>query len=413
MYGSPYNGAAHRFMNSLIILATGFLVMFVGSGARFAFGLTLKPMSEEFALGRGMLGTTVAVYFAVTAVFMFLSGRLIDRFDPRVVLVWGLGISAAGIGLIGWAGAPWHLFVLYGVVFGIGNGIASITPVSIMVTRLYPERAGAANGLISAGMSAGQLFMIAAMAFVLVGIGWRSIYVWLAVAHLVLLPLLLLIPKGAGSAKQSPMSMAGGSAPAPDGLSLREASRTRRFWLLLLVYSICGLDDFFVSTHIVAFAQDKGIDTLLAGNLLALMGLTALLGVVWSGLWSDRYGLLRPMLACFLLRIASFGLIMANQSKLAVLVFTVVFGITFLMTAPLTVIAVRNAFGNRHLGTISGFVIMAHHACGGLGAWLGGFVFDAAGEYDVAFGIMLVSSVVAVWATLALGRENIEGRARP
>ncbi len=400
-------------MNSLIILATGFLVMFVGSGARFAFGLTLKPMSEEFALGRGMLGTTVAVYFAVTAVFMFLSGRLIDRIDPRVVLAWGLVISAAGIGLVGWAGAPWQLFVLYGIVFGIGNGIASITPVSIMVTRLYPERAGAANGLISAGMSAGQLFMIAAMAFVLVGIGWRSIYVWLAVAHLVLLPLLLMIPKGAGSAQPDPAAATGSTAAAAaDGLSLREASRTRRFWLLLLVYSICGLDDFFVSTHVVAFAQDRGIDTLLAGNLLALMGLTALVGVVWSGMWSDRYGLLRPMLACFLLRIASFALIMANQSKLAVLVFTVVFGITFLMTAPLTVIAVRNAFGNRHLGTISGFVIMAHHACGGLGAWIGGLVFDASGEYDAAFGVMLVSSVIAVWATLALGRENIEGRAR-
>lgn len=397
-------------MNSLIILATGFLIMFVGSGARFAFGLTLKPMAEEFGLGRGLLGTTVAVYFVVTAVCMFLSGRLIDRMDPRTVLAWGLAISAAGIGLIGWAGAPWHLLVLYGVVFGIGNGIASITPVAIMVTRLYPERAGAANGLISVGMSAGQLFMIAAMAFVLVGVGWRSIYVWLAVAHLVLLPLLLMIPKGAGSVQAIPAAAAGDPPTATEGLSLGEAARTRRFWLLLLVYAICGLDDFFVSTHVVAFAQDKGLDTLLAGNLLALMGLTAMLGVIWSGMWSDRYGLLRPMLACFVLRIASFGLIMASQSKLAVLVFTVVFGITFLMTAPLTVIAVRNAFGNRHLGTISGFVIMGHHACGGLGAWIGGIVFDAAGAYDTAFMVMLVSSVIAVWGTLALGRENIEGR---
>jgi hypothetical protein len=73
-------------------------------------------------------------------------------------------------------------------------------------------------------------------------------------------------------------------------------------------------------------------------------------------------------------------------------------------------IFVRNAFGNRHLGTISGFVIMGHHACGGLGAWIGGIVFDAAGAYDTAFMVMLVSSVIAVWGTLALGRENIEGR---
>lgn len=397
--------------SSLLILATGFLIMFVGSGARFAFGLTLKPMAEEFALGRGMLGTTVAAYFVATAVFMFLSGRMIDRYEPRTVLAWGIVVSALGIGLIGWATAPWHLFVLYGLVFGVGNGIASITPVSIMVTRLYPNRAGAANGIISAGMSAGQLFMIAAMSAVLVGIGWRSIYVWLGVAHLLLLPLLLLIPTGAVNAPGGRLPAGVSPATSEDqGSTFAEATRTRRFWLLLGVYAICGLDDFFVSTHLVAFAQDKGIDTLLAGNLLALVGLTALGGVLWSGWWADRHGLLAPMLACFVLRVVSFGLLMVSQSKLAVLAFTVVFGITFLMTAPLTVLAIRNAFGNRQLGTIAGFAIMIHHACGGFGAWLGGVVFDQTGSYDRVFAVMLISSIAATALTLALKREGIDRR---
>jgi predicted MFS family arabinose efflux permease len=394
-------------MNSLIILATGFLIMFVGSGSRFAFGLTLKPMADEFAQGRGVLGSTVAIYYVVTALCLFAAGRMIDRWSARDVLAIGLLVSAVGIGLIGWATAPWHLLLLFGVVFGIGNGIASITPVSIMVTRLYPERAGAANGIISAGMSAGQLFMIAALAFALVSAGWRSIYVWLGLAHLLLLPLLLSIPREDPRAAHA----AGGSAG--EGLSLGEAARTRRFWLLLLTYAICGLDDFFVSTHIVAFAQDKGLDTLLAGNLLALMGLTAMIGVLWSGIWCDRRGVLFPMLVCFVLRIVAFGLILVDQSPLAVLVFTLVFGITFMMTAPLTVIAMRAAFGNRHLGTICGFSIMVHHMFGGLGAWLGGVSFDTWGSYDRVFVLMLASAVIATWATLALKREGLEGRVQP
>ncbi len=393
-------------MTSLFILATGFLIMFVGSGARFAFGLTLKPMAEDFALGRGLLGSTVAIYYVVTAVFMFLAGRMIDRYEARTVLAWGLAISAAGIGLLGFASAPWHLLVLFGLVFGVGNGIASITPVSIMVTRLYPERAGAANGIISAGMSAGQLFMIAAMALVLVSVGWRSIYLWLGIAHLALMPLLLWIPRD----RQPTI---GAPAPVPlEGMSLGEAARTRRFWLLLVTYAICGLDDFFVSTHLVAFAQDKGLSTLFAGNLLALMGLMAMIGVLWSGIWCDKRGVLFPMLVCFVLRVAAFGLILLDQSSVSVLVFTLVFGLTFMMTAPLTVIAVRNAFGNRQLGTICGFAIMIHHAFGGLGAWIGGIAFDARGSYDIAFAIMLVSSVVATIATLALKREGIERQPR-
>lgn len=389
-------------MSSLIILATGFLIMFVGSGARFAFGLTLIPMAEEFALGRGLLGSTVAIYYVVTAVFMFLAGRMIDRYEARTVLAWGLAISAAGIGLIGWASAPWHLLVLFGLVFGIGNGIASITPVSIMVTRLYPQRAGAANGIISAGMSAGQLFMIAAMALALVSFGWRSIYVWLGIVHLAMLPLLLAIPPD----KRAPSGKLAGAA---DGLTLGEAARTRRFWLLLATYAICGFDDFFVSTHLVAFSQDRGISVLLSGNLLALMGLLAMIGVLWSGIWCDRRGVLFPMLVCFGLRVGAFVLILLDQSGLSVLVFTVVFGLTFMMTAPLTVIAMRQAFGNRELGTICGFAIMVHHACGGLGAWIGGVAFDARGSYDTAFVLMLASSVVALAATLALQREGLEG----
>jgi predicted MFS family arabinose efflux permease len=389
-------------MTSLIILATGFLIMFVGSGARFAFGLTLRPMAEDFALGRGLLGSTVAIYYVVAALFMFLSGRMIDRYEARTVLAWGLVISAVGIGLIGFATAPWQLIVLFGLVFGVGNGIASITPVSIMVTRLYPQRAGAANGIISAGMSAGQLFVIAAMALVLVSVGWRSIYLWLGLAHLALLPLLLWIPRD-----RQAQSIAAAAAP-PAGLTLGEAARTRRFWLLLLTFAICGFDDFFVSTHIVAFAQDKGLSALFAGNLLALMGLMAMIGVLWSGIWCDKRGVLFPLLVCFVIRIAAFGLILLDQSSVTVLVFTISFGLTFMMTAPLTVIAVRNAFGNKQLGTICGFTIMVHHAFGGLGAWFGGLAFDARGSYDAAFGVMLIVSIIAAGATLALKREGVD-----
>ena len=72
------------------------------------------------------------------------------------------------------------------------------------------------------------------------------------------------------------------------------AARTRRFWLLIAIYAICGFDDFFVSTHVVAFAQDRGVDALLAGNLLALMGLTGLIGVVAAGAFSDRVGPIWP-----------------------------------------------------------------------------------------------------------------------
>ena len=163
-------------MNRAAVLAIGFLVLFVGGGARFAIGLTLKSIAEEFAVGRAVLGLTVAVYLGVTSASMFLAGRLADRLSMRAVLVWGLLISAAGMSLMCLITAPWQLFALYGVVFAVGNGVASITPVSLMVSRAYPDKAGLANGVVSAGLSAGQLVIIALFAIILARFGWREVF---------------------------------------------------------------------------------------------------------------------------------------------------------------------------------------------------------------------------------------------
>jgi predicted MFS family arabinose efflux permease len=171
--------------------------------------------------------------------------------------------------------------------------------------------------------------------------------------------------------------------------------------MLLGIYAICGLDDFFVATHVVAFAQDSGVGAFFAGNLLALMGLTGLVGVVWAGFASDRYGPALPTLVSFTLRIAVFGLVLVEQSSISVAIFALVFGFTFLITAPVTVLFIRESFGARNLGAIGGLITMVHHAFGGLGAWLGATMYDAGGSYWPAFATMFVATLIAIGLTLA------------
>ncbi len=391
-------------MSRAAILAIGFLVLFVGGGARFAIGLTLKSITEEFAIGRTVLGLTVAVYLGVTSACMFLAGRLADRLSVRAVLVWGLVVSAVGMSLMSLMSAPWQLLALYGVVFAAGNGVASITPVSLMVTRAFPDKAGLANGVASAGMSAGQLVIIALFTLILAHLGWRYVFLWGGLAHLLLLPLVLLAVRRDDASRPANSNTDKMSARQSQGMTLRAAARTRQFWLLIGVYALCGLDDFFVTTHVVAFAQDRGIDALLAGHLLALMGLAGFFGVIVAGAWSDKFGPMWPALASFLLRVATFALVLVDQSPLSIAVFALVFGFTFLMTAPLLVIFVREAFGTANLGAISGLIVMIHHMCGGLGAWIGAAIFDARGGYDAAFAVMMASAVLASVLTVRLAR---------
>lgn len=383
-------------MHPYVIFAAGFLILFVGGGARFAIGLTLKPMVDDLGWERGALGAAVGVYLLVSAVATFIAGRLADRASPRSLLTGGVIVSGFGIGLMCLVGQPWHALALYGVVFAVGNGLASLTPVGVMVTRVFPQRAGFANSAVISGTSIGQLIMIAALAALLVQIGWRSVFLWLGLAHLALIPFLLLaLPKG----------MAGGaSSTAQGGMTVREAARTPRFWLLLVIYAICGFDDFFVATHVVAFAQDRGVDQLVAGNLLAFMGLTGLLGLLATGLVSDRAGPGWTTAVAFAARVAVFGLIAVDQSPLSIAIFALVFGATFLVTAPLTVLFVRDNFGMAHLGALTGLITMVHQIFGGLGAYGGALIFDATGTYDMAFILMLVASIIALALTMLVRR---------
>ncbi len=380
-----------------IVLLCGFAVLFIGGGARFAVGLTLKPIVEEFGWPRSALGAAVAVFQVVSAVAMFWAGRLADARSPRLVLVLGLALGGIGIGLMGLIAEPWHAVLLYGVLFGLGNGAASLIPVGVMVTRAFPVRTGMVNAVVTSGMSVGQLVMIAGLAALLATLTWRSMFFGLGVAHVALaLVVLAALPKvetGAARAAQ----------PA-DGLGVGEALRTPRMWLLLAIYAICGFDDFFVATHVVAFAQDRGVDAMLAGNLLAMMGLTGLLGVVGAGIMSDRFGPVWPTALSFLARVLVFGLVMVDQSPLSVAIFALVFGATFMVTAPLAVIFATRFFGPRHLGALTGLITMVHQIAGGLGAWLGAKIFDVSGGYGPAFAVMFAVSALALALCLPLAR---------
>jgi len=381
-----------------LALAAGFLVLFVGGGSRFGIGLTLKPMVEQFGWTRADIGSAVASFQIVSALFMFAAGRLADRMSLRLVLASGIAIAALGIGLMEYVSAPWHVVLLYGIVFAIGNGIASIIPVGVMITRAFPDRTGFANGIVSAGASTGQLVIIAIMAAVLAAVGWQTVFVWLGVLHLAALPFVF---AAVPASKQDAVRRAAND----DGVGVRAAAGTRQFWLLLGVYAICGFNDFFVTTHVVAFAQDRGVGAFVAGNLLALMGLTGLVGVIAAGAWSDRSGPVRVTAWTFAARLAAFALIATDQSTISVAIFALVFGATFLVTGPLTVIFVRESFGMGHLGALTGLITMVHHICGGIGAYLGAAVFDATAGYEAAFVVMLVSTILALGLTTLLSRN--------
>lgn len=398
---------------SWLILAAGFAILFFSGGSRFAFGLMLKPMSEDLEVSRSTLSLAVTMFMVVSAVAMPFVGRLVDRWSLRGTIAVGAGIGAAGLVLMGQVQSSWQVFLVYGVVYALGNSGTSIAPVVVMVSQWFIERRGVATSIAVSGNAIGQLFIVAALASLLAAIGWRPSFIILAVVNIaILLPITLLIVRPGPPRAAESTSPAPEREPAPQPLTLRQALASRPFLLLVGIYSICGFQDFFVATHIVAFAQDQGVGDVLAGNLLAWMGVMGLLGVLIAGVMADALGASRPTALCFLMRIGIFALILPLQSTPAILAFGLLYGFTFLITAPLTVVFLGNIYGPLRLGALTGTISMIHQIMGGLGALAGGWIYDTTSSYNMAFALMLALSLAATALTLVV-REPLRQHRTP
>ena len=386
-----------------IILAIGFTILFFNGGSRSALGLMLKPMVDDLEWSRSALSMGITAYMVVSALAMPFVGRLADRYELRWIIGVGAAIGAVGIGLMSVVSAPWQLFPIYGLVFALGNAGMSNPVVSVMIVRWFPDRRGLANSVAVSGNAIGQLVIIGALAQSLVRFGWRPSLAGLGMANLVILaPVVLALVRSAPTRTANSSATATSAVGAAEGEARDQTSllTSSQLWLLIGIYAICGFQDFLVQTHVVAFALDMGITTLMAANLLALMGVMGLLGVLASGYLADLMGPGRPTLLCFVMRIGIFALIILSQAKASVIVFALLYGFTFLMTAPLTVMFSGNIFGQRRMGRVSGTISGVHQISGGLGALVGALSYDIWGTYEYAFALLLALSIAATVGTL-------------
>ena len=329
------HAAAARFL-----LAVCFLVLLFNGGARFAIGLLLHPMAHDLSWSRSALSLSVTVFMVLSACALPVVGHFVDRFGARTVLGASVLVTSLGLAAMSLIETPWEALLFYGVVFALGCAGTSITPVGVLLSRWYPQRMGMANSVAISGMGVGQLLIISVLAVQLTTLGWRGSFLALGVATLVcVLPLVLAMAKAEPSAETAPPPGrdAGIRAEAKTGggaETLREALASRRLQLLLVIYVVCGFQDFLVATHMVAFALDEGVDTLLAGNMLAFMGLTGLAGVLLAGVLNDRFGPVLPTALCFALRIVLCALLLLSREPAVIVGAALLYGVTFWMTAP-------------------------------------------------------------------------------
>ena len=400
-----------RIFYGWYVLAAAFLILFLSSGARFTIGIAFKPLIAEFGWSRSAVSLAVFLNMAFFSLSVIAAGKWYDRFGPKWLIVFSTILVSSGYMLIALTQTLWHFLVLYGVVAGIGLGGTTVPIFAALMSKWFEKRRGLTISLALSGNCLGQFALIPLFTTLISDYGWRASHFWIGLMMLVLnlgLTFLVIrgdpedlgvVPYGRKEDSASPFSHGDTeTSPPMRDMGLREAMGTSSFWLFVLFMFVCGSGDFLVTTHLIPMVTDYGIPAPTASNMLAWFGLLSLAGILVAGPASDLIGDKIPIALTFLLRVLAFLLVLKVQSMVSFYVFALLFGFTFLVTAPLTPTLVGRLYGFSHVGVLSGFITTIHHLGGGVAAWGGGVLFDLTGSYQT---VLIISAVMAAIAAVS------------
>ena len=398
-----------RLHYAWIVSIVTFLVLLVAAGVRTAPGVLIKPLEAEFGWDRASISLAVMVSLFAYGLGGPLGGGLIDRFGPRRVMVGGLALVAIGLGPLLLLSQLWQLHILWGIVTGIGTGAVATVLGATVANRWFYSHRGVMVGVFGAASSAGQLIFLPGLLSITASSGWRSAVGVMTVASVALIiPALVFMRNRPQDMNLRPIGDDGSAAMSVQHsdirtTSLRDAVRTRDFWLLAGSFFICGYTtNGLIGTHLLPHAIEHGFSDVAAAGALGLMGMMNIIGTLASGWLSDRYDN-RFLLATYygLRALAIAGLpFVANMNGL--LVFAILYGLDWVATVPPTVNLTAMRFGKSSLGTLYGWIFFSHMLGAGLAAYIGGVVRDTLGSYSPAFVSAALLGFMAVAFSLSI-----------
>jgi MFS family permease len=405
------------------VLAAAFVILFLNAGGRLIIGVMVKPMAAEFGWSRSSVSLAIFLNMAVYAASVIVTGRLYDRYGPKWVIVGSSLFFSAGYALMATMDTLWQFLFYFGVISATGLGGTTVAIFGSIMGRWFEKRRGLAVSLAFAGNCLGQFFLVPVFSDQMVTSGWRITSIWIAgLCCVVNLALAFGIIRGDpqrfglqayGARDRQQQGAEAYSSPGslplkagPRDLTLSEAMRTRSLWLFTIAMFVCGGADHLISTHLVPMVTDYGASPAVGADMLAWLGLMSLGGVLLAGPVADAIGNKIPIAITFALRVVLFVVLLKFKGTMPFWVFSLGFGFTLLVTAPLTPTLVGALYGVTHIGFISAFIVTVHMVGSGLWAYLGGVIYDRTGDYDLAFVMSAGLAAVALACTLLIREER-------
>lgn len=380
-----------------IVIAVGVVCLILAMGIRQSFGIFLAPIVLDLEIGRQAFGLAIALQNLLWGLAQPFVGAVADRFGAVRIIITGALLYALGLVLTTFAAGPLGLSVTLGVIVGLA--LASTTYVTVLgaVGRVVPEnRRSLAFGLCTAAGSFGMFAVVPGSQALLDGLGWRDALVVLAIAVSLLVPLAF----GFRPSDRAATARTGGQTL---GAALREAGGHGGYWLLIAGFFVCGFHVTFIATHLPAYLTDAGLPLSVNAWALALIGLFNIFGSYMWGALGGRYRQKHVLAVIYGARAVVITLFLALPlTPVSAVVFGAAIGFLWLGTVPLTSGLVARLFGVRYLSTLYGIVFASHQVGAFLGAWGGGFAYDALGSYHSVWLAAIILALIAAAIHLAI-----------
>ncbi len=402
-HSSVPNNPSKIFYGYIIVLASFFIVLIM-HGMQNTYGILFHYLQAEFGWSRVMISGAHSLVSFLMGLFSIASGRLTDRFGPRVpVTICGL-ILGLGYLLMSQLNTVWLLYLFYGVMVGIGLSCGDV-PLLSTTARWFVRRRGTMSGILKVGTGTGILVMPLVASWLILSFGWRQSYLILGIASLAAIMLIAqllrrdpskkgLRPYGVYNADDG--DFMGG------GLTFHAAVRTRQFWVLCAAYFLLSYCAMAIMVHIAPHATDLGISTAHAAGLLSTVGGISILGRLAMGYAGDRVGNRQALIINFLILVAALFWLQFANWLWALYLFAVIYGFAhggfFALMSPL----VAELFGTKSHGVIFGMFWFIVQTGAAIGPVVTGWIFDATLSYQLAFLIFAACGVLGLILSTSL-----------
>lgn len=400
-----HNSTPSARLSMLQILIYGGLVVTLSMGIRHGFGLWLQPITQAHDWTRETFAFAIAVQNIAWGVIGIFAGMAADRFGATRVLLIGGVLYALGLAGMASASSPSLFALSTGVLIGAAQaGTTYAVIFGVIGRQIAPSKRSWAMGMTSAAGSFGQFLMVPIEGFLITSFGWQHALFILAGLALCMVPLAFFLREPTFQQRSCTPT-----APSqPLGHAIREAWTYPSFLLLMAGYFVCGFQVVFIGVHMPAYLKDHGLAPQVASYALALIGLANIFGTYTAGVLGQRLAKRKILAFIYLARAVVIGVFLSFPiTPASVYAFATLMGFLWLSTVPVTNATVAQIFGVAHLSMLSGFVFFGHQIGSFLGVWLGGWLYDRTGSYDMVWYIAIALGILAAALNLPIRETPI------